>query len=407
VTGEELARAAEAARGARVAVVVAGLPDSYESEGFDRDTMQMPEGHNRLIEAVAGANPETVVVLLGGSPMELPWCDKVKAILYMGLPGQAGGRACAALLTGRENPGGKLTESWPMSYGDVVSRETFGKKNTEYRESLYVGYRYYDKAKKRVRFPFGHGLSYTSFAYSGLRLEGRKVSAVITNTGNVAGDEVVQLYVAPPAGGIFRPEKELKGFARVALEPGEAVRVEFLLDERSFAVWSGAWKVPGGTYGIWLASSSSDIRLKGEIAVPGEEVAAPKWQAGSWYETMRGEPKREEWEAVMGHAVAVRPEAKKGSYTLDNTCLEMRESSAVMRLQYRITELMMSRHFGWKRDYGDPAFRMMMACATDCPLRAAVISSGGALSYRMARGLLSMANGHFLRGLALMLGLCR
>ena len=154
--------------------------------------------------------------------MELPWFDRVKAILYMGLSGQAGGLACANLLTGRVNPSGKLTETWPMQYDDVISKDTFGKRNVEYRESIYVGYRYYDKAHVDVRFPFGYGLSYTKFTYSNLQIQDRTVTATVTNTGSAFGAEVVQLYIAPPQNGIHRPVKELKGFARVELLPGES-----------------------------------------------------------------------------------------------------------------------------------------------------------------------------------------
>jgi len=220
--------------------------------------MRLPEGHNQLVEAVAAANPNTAVVLLGGGAMELPWKDRVKAILYLGLPGQAGGEAAANLLTGKANPSGKLTETWPLALEQVPSSETFGKKNPEYRESVYVGYRYYDKAKQAVAWPFGYGLSYTNFTYSDLRIEllaGAKnggstesgsdsspvcrVTAAVTNSGSRAGAEVVQLYLAPPQEGLFRPWKELKGFARVELQPGERREVSFELDHRSFAVWTG------------------------------------------------------------------------------------------------------------------------------------------------------------------------
>ena len=189
VSGVALEEAARAARAHKIAVVVAGLPDAYESEALDREHMGLPEGHNRMIEAVAAANPNTVVVLLSGSAMELPWADKVKAILYMGLPGQAGGEAMANLLTGKANPSGKLTETWPMTYDDVISGDTFGTRNPEYREGIYVGYRYYDKAVKAVRYPFGHGLSYTTFTYSDLKVDGRTVSVNITNSGAVKGAE--------------------------------------------------------------------------------------------------------------------------------------------------------------------------------------------------------------------------
>ena len=403
VNGEALRQAADAAKAAKIAVVVAGLPDAYESEGFDRPNMAMPEGHNRMIKAVAAANPNTVVVLLGGSPMELPWCDAVKAILYMGLPGQAGGLACANLLTGRANPCGKLTESWPVRYEDVPSRETFGQKNTEYRESIYVGYRYYDKANKAVRFPFGHGLSYTMFDYSGLEIREDSVSVTVTNTGTRSGTEVVQLYTAPPAYGLHRPQQELKGFARVELAPNESKTVTLPLNSRSFAVWDGGWKIPGGSYEIRVGASSRDIRLEGVLQREGETLPAPGWQAGSWYDTMQGLPVRSEWEQLMGHPVPVTQEPEKGMFTLDNTCLEMKDRSLVMKIQYKVTEAIIAKSFGGKKDYSDPAFKMMMICATDCPLRATVISAGGSMTDGLAGGLLEMANGHFWRGICAML----
>lgn len=403
VTESALQEAAKVAKKAKAAVVVAGLPDSYESEGFDRENMKMPEGHNRMIEEVAAANPNTIVVLLGGGAMELPWFDKVKAILYMGLSGQAGGQACADLLTGKANPSGKLTETWPLRYDDVISKETFGKRDAEYRESIYVGYRYYDKARIAVRFPFGYGLSYAEFTYSDLQIHDRTVTAAITNTGSVSGAEVVQLYIAPPQNGIHRPVRELKGFARVELEPGESRQVTFTLDDRSFAVWADGWTVPGGSYEVLLAASSQDIRLRGFVEVMGENLKIPDWQTGSWYETISSRPSREEWEKVMGHSVAINPEAKKGQFTLDNSCLEMKDSSFIMKIQYKVTENIVAKSFGGKKDYLDPAFKMMMICATDCPLRATVICSGGTVSDSLARGLLEMANGHYIRGIKAML----
>lgn len=403
VTESALREAAVMAQRAKTAVIVAGLPDSYESEGFDRENMKIPEGHNRMIEAVAAANPNTVVVLLGGSAMELPWFDRVKAILYMGLSGQAGGLACANLLTGRVNPSGKLMETWPLQYDDVISKDTFGKRNVEYRESIYVGYRYYDKAHVDVRFPFGYGLSYTEFTYSNLQIQDRTVTATVTNTGSVFGAEVVQLYIAPPQNDIHRPVKELKGFARVELLLGESRQVTFTLDERSFAVWADGWKVPGGRYEVFLAASSQDIRLRGFIEIAGESLTVPEWQTGSWYETLAGNPSREEWEKVMGHSVAIVSEKKKGQFVLDNSCMEMKDSSLVMKIQYKVTENIIAKSFGGKKDYSDPAFKMMMICATDCPLRAVVICSGGTVSDSLAKGLLEMANGHYIRGIIAML----
>lgn len=403
VTESDLCDAVEAAKKQRIAVVVAGLPDSYESEAFDRDHMRLPDGHNKLVEAVAKANPNTVVVLLGGSAMELPWADKVKAILYMGLPGQAGGQAVANLLTGKANPSGKLTETWPVSYEDVISRDTFGKKNTEYREGIYVGYRYYDKAGKPVRYPFGYGLSYTSFEYSDLCVKNRTVTVQVKNTGKCSGAEVVQLYIAPPRDGIFRPVKELKGFERVELEPGESKTVEFALDDRSFAVWADGWKIPGGTYAIQIGSSSRDIRLEQAAEHGGEAIAVPAWQAGSWYESVSGQPSREEWEKLMGHPVQIIPEPKKGQFTMDSTVMEMKDHSLAMKIQYLVTKSIVTKGFGGKKDLSDPSYKMILTCSTDCPMRSVIISSNGAMRDSLAQGLLHMANGHYIKGIAAML----
>lgn len=403
VTEQDLCSAVEAAKKQKIAVVVVGLPDSYESEAFDRDHMRLPEGHNKLVEAVAKANPNTVVVLLGGSAMELPWADKVKAVLYMGLPGQAGGQAVTNLLTGKVNPCGKLTETWPITYDDVISKDTFGKKNTEYREGIYVGYRYYDKAERNVRYPFGYGLSYTSFEYSSLVVNGCRVSVQVKNTGNCSGAEVVQLYIAPPKSGLFRPVRELKGFARVELEPGESKTVEFTLDDRSFAIWSDGWKIPGGCYTVQIGASSRDIRLEQGVEIVGEEIAVPAWQSGSWYDTMNGQPSHEEWEKLMGHPVPIIPEPKKGQFTMDSTCMEMKDHSVVMKIQYMVTENIIAKGFGGKKDLSDPSYKMMLTCATDCPMRSVIISGGGAMSDSLALGLLHMANGHYIKGLAAML----
>ena len=399
VTEESLREAAETAKQAKVAVVCVGLPDIYESEGFDRETMAMPEGHIRLIETVAAANPNTVVVLFCGCAVEMPWLDKVKAVLYMGLPGQAGGAAAANLLTGKANPSGKLTETWPLCYDDVLSRDTFGKKTTHYKEGLYAGYRYYDKAGKAVRFPFGYGLSYTQFAYSDLKIEGRTVTAAVTNTGCTAGAEVVQLYVAPPKNGLYRPAKELKGFAKVSLQPGESRTVRFELNDRSFAVWcDGCWKVPMGSYEICVGASVADIRLHTALAVDGVSLAAPDWQKGSWYETLQGLPTDAEFEKLCGSPLQSDPEPKKGAFTMEHSTMELKDISAVMMQMFKGTEAPIAKSFGGKADYSDPTFKMMVMSGADAPLRAAVLSSCGMFPANLAEGMLALANGHPLNG---------
>ena len=398
VTEEEIKAAREAATKRKIAVVVAGLPDSYESEAFDREHMRLPDGHLRLIEAVREVNPITVVVLLGGSVMELPFADKVGAILYAGLPGQAGGEAIADLLTGRASPSGKLTESWPISYDDVISKDTFGVRDPEYKESIYVGYRYYDKAGRSVRYPFGHGLSYTKFEYKNLSVNGREVSFDIENVGEVAGKEVVQLYIAPKTESIHRPVRELKGFEKIELMPREVKNVKFTLDDRSFALWQGGWRIPGGEYVIEIGASSRDIRLTHAIIVDGERIDAPKWQNGSWYENPVGVPSREAWEKVMGASILPTREPKKGEFTMDNSCLEMKPYSLMMKIQYLVTKNIISKDIEGPKDMMNPTYRMMMTAAVDCPMRGAVISSGGMMSESLARGMVMMANGHIIKG---------
>ena len=390
-TNALIAEAVNAAKQAEVVVVFAGLPDRYESEGFDRDNMKMPEGHVRLIEAVAQANANTVVVLLCGSAVECPWTDKVKAVLYMGLPGEAGGEAIANLLYGKVNPSGKLAESWPYTYEDVPSAAVYGKmKDALYVEGIYAGYRYYDKAGTAVRWPFGHGLSYTSFGYSNLIAEGRKVSVTVTNTGKRAGAEVVQLYVAAPQDGIHRPIRELKGFQKVFLQPGECKTVAFELDDRSFAIWQDGWKVPGGIYTVQVDDLSANIEVFGEA------IKVPSWQAGSWYESCNGKPSQADWEAMMG-CPYVAPVLKKGSFTMDNTVMEMKDYSLVMKIMFKATEMVIAKGCGGKVDYENPEFRMMINASAGGPLRGMQISGG--VKGGVFPGLLEMANGHFFKGI--------
>ena len=367
-----LAEAVKLAKSVDTPIVFAGLTDSYESEGLDRKHMRLPEGHDRLVTAVAEANPNTVVVLLCGSVVELPWIDKVNALLYMGLPGQAGGEAIKNLLTGAANPGGKLAESWPISYDDVVTKDFYGTKDAEYREGVFVGYRYYDSANVPVRFRFGHGLSYTSFEYSDLRLENSKVSVTVTNTGDVAGAEVVQMYIEPPKGGIARPVRELKGFEKVFLQPGESKTVTMRLGTRSYAVWyNRGWLVPKGTYKICVGNLS----LAHDPDIPNFDVPVPEWQAGSWYETLEGTPSREDFEKRLGRKITDST-PQKGSFDTDNSITEMMPYSALMRLLHKAVEFVVSRPYGGKADYDNPAFAMMMSCAADCSIRNLALCGG-------------------------------
>ena len=390
-----LAEARVAAQRAEIAVVFAGLPDRCESEGFDRSDMKMPAGHLRMIEAVAGANPNTVVILLCGCAVECPWADNVKGILYMGLPGQAGGEAIADLLYGRVNPSGKLAESWPITYEDVPSSEIYGKtRDALYQEGVYVGYRYYDKSGTAVLWPFGYGLSYTTFVYSDLTADGDTVSVAVKNTGESAGAEVVQLYMHAPQDGLHRPLRELKGFRKVFLQPGETQTVTFPLTDRSFTVWQDGWKIPGGTYTVCVGGLTASIEKSGET------LPIPAWQGGSWYERCTGKPNRADWEAMLGHSY-IPPILKKGSFTMENTVEEMKDYSLIMKIMYKATERVIAKGNGGKIDYEDPNFRMQMASSAGGPLRSMMISGG--IKGGVLPGMLEMANGHFFRGIRKMI----
>lgn len=275
-----IAEAVRTARQADVAVIMAGLPDAYESEGYDRSHLRMPDSHCLLIERVAAANPNTVVVLHNGAPVEMPWIASVRGVLEAYLGGEAAGAAVADILYGDVNPSGRLPESFPLRLEDTPCFIEFGGEADEanYTEGVFVGYRYYDKKKMQVLFPFGYGLSYTDFAYSDLRLDKQEmldtdtlmVFVRVENTGKRAGQEVVQLYVADRESTVHRPVRELKGFEKISLAPGESKVVTFALDKRAFAYWNPAisdWHVETGAFGIQICRSSRDVILEADVQV--------------------------------------------------------------------------------------------------------------------------------------------
>lgn len=279
---ELLEEAVKAAEGAEAAVIFAGLPASYETEGVDRTSLSLPENQNELIAAVAGVQKNLIVVLHTGASVEIPWEKEAKAILCMYLGGQGVGEASVRLLYGEENPSGKLAETWPVKLEDNPSFLNFPgiDGQVDYREGIFIGYRYYDKKKQQVLFPFGHGLSYTSFTYSDLRMDRESmtdqetvtVRFKVKNTGSRWGREAVQLYVGGTKGLAPKPVRELKGFQKVALAPGEETEVKFTLGKRSFAYYEPRihdWFVESGKYRIEAAASSRDIRLSCELAVEG------------------------------------------------------------------------------------------------------------------------------------------
>ena len=298
-----IAEAVSVARSAEVAVVLVGLPARAESEGFDRSHMRLPQQHDRLVEAVCEANPSTIVALSHGAPVQMPWAQRPAAILDCYLSGQAGGGALVDVLFGVEDPAGRLAESVPMHHVDVPSDPWFPGQPTqvEYREGLFVGYRYYDTVGAGMRFPFGHGLSYTTFEYSDLVLDGMEgsVRVQVRNVGARRGVEVVQVYVHRDQSQVVRPEQELRGFAKISLDPGESTEVQIGLPTRAFAHFDASarrWVVEPGTAVVRVGASSRDIRLRGTLVV-GEPSSAIEAQAH-----------RAEAQAHPGDAGAHRPE---------------------------------------------------------------------------------------------------
>ena len=305
VTESLLEEARNVAAHADVAVVFAGLPDSYESEGFDRSSLEMPSGHNQLIEALSSVQPKIVVVLMNGSAITMPWADRVKAIVEGWLGGQAGGGAIADVITGRINPSGKLSETFPKRLQDTPTFPDFPALNrrASYGEGVFIGYRYYDTKDVEPLFPFGFGLSYTTFVYTGIKATAPSIKDTddvtievsVKNTGNVPGKEVIQLYLHEQNPAVRRPEKELKAFNKIALAPGEEKVVTFKLSKRDFAYYDTGlhdWNVRSGKFCVLVGGSSRDLPLRETIEVQTTtQIVYPKLTRNSMLKDFQNHPK--------------------------------------------------------------------------------------------------------------------
>lgn len=400
---ELISEAAAAAKAADVAVVFIGLTEALEAEGYDRADIEIPAEHNALVAEVVKANPNTVVVLAGGAVVHIPWIDNVKAVLNSGLGGQAGGSAVANILTGKVNPSGKTAETYPLSfeenpvYGNYPGQPVV----SEHKESLYVGYRYYDTAKKDVLFPFGYGLSYTTFEYSDIKLSASEikdtdtveVSFKIKNTGSVDGAEIAQVYVADKDSTIFRPEKELRAFTKVFLKAGEEKEVSLTLGKRAFAYYNvniGDWHVETGEFDILVGASSRDIKLSAVIHVASTvdaEIPNYKETAPAYYTADISEMTGEQWAAVYGQELpsAERDTTKK--ITIYN-CLDDASHTKWGGKIGRLIKKVIS-NFG-SAENGDAA--MLQAMAVQIPIRNFISMSMGVFSPKMAEGLLQILN---------------
>ncbi len=410
--------AVKIAKDKKAVILFLGLTSTYESEGYDRKNLDIPLGHVKLLEAIKAVNENIAVVLVGGSPVVMPWLDNVKALINMYLAGEAAGEIYYKLVFGEANPSGKLAESYPLSLNSYIGSKYYrmGPRTVEHREGIFVGYRYYDTAKKDVLFPFGYGLSYTSFEYSDFALSADKikekdtleVSFTIKNTGKVRGGEVAQVYVKDTESTVFRPEKELKGFKKVWLDPGEAVKVEIPLDSRAFAYYNvgiKSWHIESGDFEIMVGSDSRTILWTGKVNVKSgnEKAAVPDYRttAPVYYNLASAtEIPDKDFRALYGAELPENKDIERGNFDLTSTVYDIRNTM--------IGKLFLKFGMGIVKSQVKDADMTTLICMEagfkEVPVRAFTGMTKGIVSRKMCWGLIDLANGKFFRGIGKVLG---
>ncbi len=394
---DKKAQAVALAQKADTVLLCLGLDEIKESEGLDRVDMKLADNQIELLQAVEQANPNTVVVLNAGASLETPWLAHCRALVYGALGGQAGAGAMVDVLTGKVNPGGKLAETWANAYEETPAKDNFAGagRTVQYREGLYVGYRYYQTAGVPVAFPFGYGLSYTSFAYSDLKVTADSVTLTVTNTGARDGAEIVQVYIAKPGAEIFRPAQELKAFARVPLAAGESRTVTLPLDDKAFRYWNtrtDCWEVEGGRYEVRVGASSADIRLTANVDIRGTNApdpyagkALPHYKSGS----VQNVPDAE-WEALLGHPIP----RDKVKIDRNMTLGELNHSRSPLGwLIWAVLTALLNASF----KKGKPDLNVLFQY--NMPLRALAKMTSGAISMGMVDGLVMELQGFWIIGL--------
>ena len=393
------------AKNAECVLLFMGLTEAFEAEGLDRTHMRLPQNQISLLKRLAGVNENIVVVLSTGSAVEAPWVEYCQALLLAGLGGQAGAQAILRAITGQAVPSGKLSETWPIALEDMPSSQYFpGKQATaEYRESLYIGYRATETGNIPVQFPFGFGLSYTTFSYQSLDITDNTIVFQITNTGPLAGYEVAQLYVSLPDAKVFRPAKELKGFTKVFLKPGESKRVSISLDDKAlryFNVLTNQFEIEGGTYLLQIGASVQDIRLSGQLTVPGTNAPNPYQELPvSCYQTGNLIPVPDEsFAAVLGHSIPEKSWDMLSPLGMNDTISQLfYAKSLAARLMCHFIKARSNACIA----AGKPNLNLLYIY--NMPFRGIAKMMNGMVTMRMAKGLLLMANGHFFRGFGILI----
>lgn len=390
--------AVELAKKADIVLLFAGLDEARESEGLDREHMRMPDAQNNLINEITTVNQNVIVVLSAGSPIEMPWYSYVKAIVHGYLGGQAGASAMLSVLNGGYCPSGRLNETYPQYYKDTPAYNYYpgAERNSEFREGPYVGYRYYTTVGKKTRFPFGFGLSYTSFEYSCFSVNEDGVLFAITNTGNVKGTEVAQLYIGRKSDTVYRPVRELKGFKRVTLEPGEKQFVTIPFDDKSFRFFdtrTNTWEIETGTYDIMIGKDAEHIIFEEQLMVDGT-VPDGRYSSQSTPDYFSGSIRKvpdDEFEKIYGRSLP------QNSWNGD-----IHMNDAVCQLYYGKGVLGRLICFGLKnaisisKKRGVPSLNLLFNY--NMPIRGYAKMTGGAVTMEMARALTEMANGHRIKG---------
>ena len=391
--------AVDLAQSVDVVLYCFGLDELSESEGVDRTHMRIPQNQITLLETMARVNENIVGILSAGAVVEMPWHTSLKALLHGYLYGQAGAGAMLDIITGKVNPSGRLNETYPVRYEDTPAFKYFPseERNSEYREALYVGYRYYDTAKVRVLYPFGFGLSYTEFQYRDLTVNPEGAEFTLTNTGNRDGAEVAQLHIGMKDGKVFRPAKELKGFQKVFLKAGESRRVHIPFDDKTFRYWNvrtDQWETEGGTYTIMIGASCLDIRLRTETEIEGTTDTYPYYtnRMPSYYSGLIGQVEDQEFQELLGYPI---PSGKwNGDLTVNDAICQMYYAkSPAARFVYKKLTQMKKK----SEDAGKPDLNILFIY--NMPFRAIAKMTGGMVSMEMVEGIVTMVNGHLLRGL--------
>ena len=389
---------------ADIVIFCFGLNEISESEGLDRTHMRIPQNQIELLQDISRVNENVVGILSAGSAMEMPWQSCCKAILNGYLNGQAGASATLDILTGAVNPSGRLAETYPIAYEHTPSFRYYpsSERTSEYRESIFVGYRYYDTSKVRVQYPFGFGLSYTEFTYSGLKVDDSGAELTVSNTGDRDGAEVVQMYVGLPNAIVFRPEKELKGFAKVFLKAGESRKVKIPFDNKTFRYWNvktESWEVETGTYNVMIGSSVADIRLVGTIERTGSNIGMPYNPAllPYYYTGLVQKISDEEYETLLGHKI---PSGEwSGQIGVNDAICQMYYAkSRLARFVYKVLTDKKKK----SEQTGKPDLNVLFIY--NMPLRAIAKMTNGMVGMDMVHGMVQIVNGEFFRGLGKVIG---